>query len=146
MKDLEKLTREELIELVKELSIDWTGAYNRNYKIDLEEYEIVYIDLNDLKEFNDRLGHLEGDVYIQYTVNLIKAHLHPEKDILIRWGGDEFVVISDIAYNLCNTLNIYPELSCGYGKGKTIEEAIVQADSMMYKNKKSKKLRYSKED
>lgn len=53
---------------------------------------LVYIDLNDLKGVNDRLGHAAGDAALKAVAERLLA-LVRESDIVGRMGGDEFAVI-----------------------------------------------------
>ncbi|HEY6930233.1 MAG TPA: GGDEF domain-containing protein [Thermoanaerobaculia bacterium] len=53
---------------------------------------IVLIDVDGLKEINDREGHEEGDKAI-WTVAQATKKLIRGDDYLIRWGGDEFLVV-----------------------------------------------------
>jgi len=53
---------------------------------------IVLIDVDGLKEINDREGHEEGDKAI-WTVAAATKKLIRGDDYLIRWGGDEFLVV-----------------------------------------------------
>ncbi|MGN0710639.1 MAG: diguanylate cyclase domain-containing protein [Anaerovoracaceae bacterium] len=74
-----------------------TYAYSRHYtsKFDFENPAVMpcgYImcDCNGLKKVNDELGHLKGDEYICQTADIMRAAL-PERAVLVRWGGDEFM-------------------------------------------------------
>ncbi len=55
-------------------------------------FGLLYIDLNDFKQINDRFGHHTGDLYLQEAALRMKGQLRPG-DILARLGGDEFAVI-----------------------------------------------------
>ncbi len=55
-------------------------------------FGLLYIDLNDFKDVNDRFGHHIGDLYLQEVALRMKGQLRPG-DILARLGGDEFAVI-----------------------------------------------------
>ena len=52
---------------------------------------LITLDLDDLKGINDNLGHNEGDKAIIGIANTMKQHFRKD-DILIRNGGDEFIV------------------------------------------------------
>lgn len=52
---------------------------------------ICFIDINGLKEINDVLGHEQGDALILNSVKIIKENIR-ENDLLIRLGGDEFLI------------------------------------------------------
>jgi diguanylate cyclase (GGDEF)-like protein len=55
---------------------------------------ILYmIDLDDFKEINDRYGHGAGDKVLTDMCKRIRATIR-NSDILIRWGGDEFLIVS----------------------------------------------------
>jgi len=53
---------------------------------------LVYIDLDDLKGVNDRLGHAAGDAALKAVAERLLSQLR-ESDIVGRMGGDEFAVI-----------------------------------------------------
>jgi diguanylate cyclase (GGDEF)-like protein len=58
---------------------------------------LLVIDLDHLREINNRFGHLAGDAVIAAVARLIQAHLRPS-DRSARFGGEEFVVaIPDIS-------------------------------------------------
>lgn len=74
-----------------------TGIYNRRFfeeKIKNMEDEagIAVIDLDDFKLHNDTYGHSVGDAALITTANIIKKYIR-KTDILIRYGGDEFLLI-----------------------------------------------------
>lgn len=56
------------------------------------DYCIISLDLNGLKEVNDRLGHTFGDAYIDgFAKNMVETF--PKDAFMARIGGDEFVVV-----------------------------------------------------
>ena len=77
-----------------------TGCYNRHYLIEewdrFEQengnYSLGFVDLDGLKEVNDSLGHPAGDRYLQTVVRLLRETVG-ERDILCRYGGDEFLLL-----------------------------------------------------
>ncbi|HEX3021322.1 MAG TPA: diguanylate cyclase [Lachnospiraceae bacterium] len=121
---------------------------------------IIYCDIDDFKSINDQFGHIEGDRAIKTTTKLIKSAIS-KKDIIVRMGGDEFIVIINsepdgglekvldcikaafLHYN--ETSNKGYKLECSFGADtlnlsyKTIEEFLNHVDSLMYENKRSKK-------
>lgn len=79
-----------------------TGLYNRNkfnQMIDEEPGQqirhlgIVYLDLNGLKEINDKMGHSAGDTLLRQMADCIRNHFAGKA---YRIGGDEFVVIDEM--------------------------------------------------
>ena len=74
-----------------------TGIYNRRFfeeeiKNMEDEAGIAVIDLDDFKLYNDTYGHSAGDAALITTANIIKKYIR-KTDILIRYGGDEFLLI-----------------------------------------------------
>ncbi|MGW8249860.1 MAG: GGDEF domain-containing protein, partial [Anaerolineales bacterium] len=53
---------------------------------------IVYIDLDNFKQINDRYGHSTGDIVLKTVVQKIKNNVRAT-DILARLGGDEFALL-----------------------------------------------------
>lgn len=54
---------------------------------------IIFIDINNFKQINDLFGHAVGDSSLQRLARLIVEQFRPE-DHVIRWGGDEFLVVA----------------------------------------------------
>ena len=74
-----------------------TGAYNRRYfeeKVKNMSLNagVAVIDLDDFKLFNDTYGHDGGDLVLTTVVNVIRHYIR-RTDILVRYGGDEFLLI-----------------------------------------------------
>jgi len=77
-----------------------TGVYNRRYlnewsqllKPSQQLVSVLMIDLRRFKEVNDRWGHLAGDRILQEAARLIAESVRAQ-DLVIRYGGDEFLVI-----------------------------------------------------
>jgi diguanylate cyclase (GGDEF)-like protein len=140
-----------------------TGLYNRAYfeetlqRLEANRYDpisFIIIDLNELKETNDYLGHQAGDRLIRRTGEVLKASLEDDH-IAARIGGDEFVIImpdstAEVAalaiervQSLVKLNNKYyrdPELSLSLGAatsedGLSLEKVISLADDAMYRNK-----------
>ncbi|MEN3043974.1 MAG: GGDEF domain-containing protein [Candidatus Hydrothermales bacterium] len=53
------------------------------------------IDIDNFKKINDRFGHLEGDHFLKEFSNEIRFFLKESKNIIFRYGGDEFIVLFD---------------------------------------------------
>lgn len=54
-------------------------------------WTIAIADCDDFKRVNDEFGHQVGDEYLRAIAQRLRASL-PEKDVLARWGGDEFLL------------------------------------------------------
>lgn len=83
-----------------------TGLLNRRAfseeverRIDRLEHEgrpgvLLFCDLDNFKEVNDRLGHEAGDAALRAVANLLRAAVRPS-DLVSRLGGDEFALWLD---------------------------------------------------
>jgi diguanylate cyclase (GGDEF)-like protein len=81
-----------------------TGTYNRHsgekrLKEDISRVKrgggtisLAILDIDDFKSVNDEYGHHTGDICLMHLVTIIKSSIR-EGDLLVRWGGDEFVLI-----------------------------------------------------
>jgi diguanylate cyclase (GGDEF)-like protein len=61
-------------------------------KTDGEVVVLAFLDLNGFKGINDIFGHAQGDFVLKSVAKCLLAHIR-EKDLVSRYGGDEFVVI-----------------------------------------------------
>ncbi len=74
-----------------------TGAYNRRYYEEVAcktigPAGIALIDVDDFKICNDTYGHYAGDVALKTAAKAIQSCVR-ESDLLIRYGGDEFLLV-----------------------------------------------------
>ena len=165
VKDISDLIK--LQEKLKNYSITdmMTQTYNRSF-YESGEYKnklkypvgVVMADINNLKYYNDNYGHKEGDILIRTIVNNMQRYIRPA-DVLIRLGGDEFLILlqecdkkdSDKIINQIKSAegniklqNITVGTSYGISIANNEEElndSIVEADKAMYADKrKSKKI------
>lgn len=145
----------------KKLYLDaLTGAYNRHYYDEhlkeLTGSAAAMFDADFFKGINDNFGHKAGDIAL-HTIAAITLRCISEADTLVRYGGDEFLLVfKDITQDeLEHTLECirsevnstvideYPEIrlsvSMGgvYGKGK-FDKLIHMADEMLYKAKQTR--------
>ncbi len=57
-----------------------------------EPVSVVLIDIDNLKRINDRHGHKAGDEALRLVAGVLKESIRPG-DLVVRWGGDEFVAV-----------------------------------------------------
>lgn len=136
-----------------------SGAYNRRFYEDNLRNQHVFagvavLDLDDFKLVNDTLGHHAGDVAIKTAVSVLRSCIR-STDMLVRYGGDEFVLVipgisadvfarklQDMGDKLAETpvpgyenINLTVSIGGVLSEGRTVEEAVRQADGLMYKAK-----------
>jgi len=88
-----------------------TGALNRRSfnevaekrmiisEVNRHPYTMVYIDLDNFKTVNDKLGHAVGDLVLKIVVDTLQKQIR-NTDFLARLGGDEFaILLTDIDQN-----------------------------------------------
>jgi diguanylate cyclase (GGDEF)-like protein len=63
----------------------------RSSRLEGHRLVAVFLDVDNLKEVNDTAGHAAGDRLLQEIVLVLKSRLRTY-DVIIRWGGDEFVL------------------------------------------------------
>ena len=148
-----------------------TGIYNRRYYEERIRNSnmsagVAMIDLDDFKIYNDTFGHDAGDLALTTVVGIIKDNVR-RTDMLIRMGGDEFLlVMPDIGEQaFADKLNqiqgkIHSSKVPGYsqlrlsvsiggvlsGSGSTVERAIRKADQFMYQAKTCKNMVVTEHD
>ncbi len=136
---------------------EWLNANcldeNGNFK---RAYTLAIVDLNYFKEINDNLGHIAGDKVLKY----ISSHLKSLGAPVVRYGGDEFLILFDSANDalqidecresIINKKLKYNEhtfiISFSYGtydckEGEHFNEALKEADRNMYIDKERIKKR-----
>ena len=67
------------------------GLVSRAVRQELDLH-VTFIDVDDLKGANERHGHEFGDVVLRAVADAIRASVRGD-DVVIRWGGDEFLVV-----------------------------------------------------
>jgi len=117
-------------------------------------FSTIMIDLDGFKRINDRFGHDVGDKVLKRCALLIQRYL-PRGARVIRWGGEEFLVILPdrdekqalaIAEEIRRGLQSSPhegvgEVLASFGvaslsEGDTLDELLMRADQAMYWAKK----------
>ncbi|WP_213818962.1 diguanylate cyclase [Garciella nitratireducens] len=144
-----------------------TGLYNRNYWEQIisgvtfqprtQNFSLILIDIDNLKEINDNYGHMIGDKAIKIVAKAIKRSIRKE-DLGIRYGGDEFMIlfnnqdnkaadkvierirkeINEIAAEHGMKIQISAGVAC-HDCLRDMEDIIKMADRDLYKEKQMKK-------
>lgn len=141
-----------------------TDTYNRRYYEDeIKEKKdnagVALIDLDDFKLYNDTYGHNVGDVVLCTVADVIEGSIR-RSDRLIRFGGDEFLLVmpgieEDAFIKKLQMIQqkVNKTIIPGYSKiqltisvggvlnnGGTIETAVKHADHLMYQAKEKKNM------
>ena len=139
-----------------------TEIYNRRYFEDeIRDMQnpagVAMIDLDDFKLYNDIYGHDMGDRVLRTVADAIN-HCIRKTDKLVRYGGDEFLLIlpnmvrgtlrgkllqiQEAIRNAkipeCSRLRLTASIGGVLSENETIDEAIARADHLMYKAKDHK--------
>lgn len=141
-----------------------TGCFNRKIlsvvKIQrVDFFSMIVMDCNNFKYINDTWGHSVGDLALQVIAHKIISGVRENNDLVIRSGGDEFIVLlnksdhykaRDVAIRIAESIakeelivnNSRVPLSISWGVSQyegNIDVAIQKADSEMYLMKKINK-------
>ena len=143
-----------------------TSVYNRNFlrnftkKMNPSKYQIAMMDIDYFKKINDNYGHKAGD-YVLIEIAYILKRIIREKDIIVRFGGEEFLIFFrkskdtatnayEISKRIRETLEEYEfvydgnpirvTVSIGVvlypDRFKNILDAIKKADELLYRAKR----------
>lgn len=143
-----------------------THAYNRHYLESLmmriavsskqSGYFLMMFDIDHFKKLNDKYGHLAGDSVLKQLANLVTNSIR-DNDSLIRWGGEEFIIIGEIsslkvaakiAEKLRQRIEVFPfeatdeGITCSFGvttfkNNELLESIIGRADKLLYQAKEA---------
>ncbi|MBU1503631.1 diguanylate cyclase [bacterium] len=113
----------------------------------------IFVDIDNFKIINDRLGHQFGDRVIQTISNVLSRGIR-KSDLLVRWGGDEFLILlfdtsledtKKSAESLRTTINAiefegHSDFSCSFGidkihKNDTLEALTSRIDKALLEAK-----------
>ena len=160
----------DLAEILKCVAVDPVlGVYTRSIFPYLKEREealcrrynlplsVLFVDVDNLKSVNDKFGHQAGDKLLKCVADVLRSSVR-RADIVIRWGGDEFVILlhatktgaEKVKKRICENLSkkkvsvdgaeFTPSVSIGIAEvSSDLEEAIKLADTRMYFEKRKRK-------
>jgi len=84
-----------------------------------EPLSMLFVDIDDFKSLNDRLGHAAGDELLARIARIMNAAIR-ESDLLARYGGEEFVVLASAT-----------DLAGAYRLAEKIRTAIAEASFIL---------------
>lgn len=104
-----------------------TDVYNRLFmdkeflkieKENLLNIGLLFIDLNNFKQINDTFGHRKGDEILIHVTDIFKSIIK-DRGLVIRFGGDEFIIIF---YNsTLEEIDFYQKKLLEYSQNHTID-------------------------
>ena len=106
---------EDITEFTEEMYVDeLTQVYNRKYlNVFINsvrgELCIILLDIDHFKNINDTYGHIFGDFVLKELANLLKKNIRKD-DIIIRMGGEEFLIILKEVNNIENAKAVAEKL------------------------------------
>lgn len=140
-----------------------TGIYNRHYYEDrlknvTATAGVAVIDINDFRLYNEAFGHHVGDIILNTVAQAISHSLN-KSDVLVRYGGDEFLVIfndtkkEDFYHKLTQLSDLvrriavpgYSQVQLSvciggiYADSLVLSDAVTKADAVMLQGKASGK-------
>ncbi|MGC9067187.1 MAG: GGDEF domain-containing protein [Minisyncoccia bacterium] len=129
---------------------------NDKRKEKIKKAALLFIDIDDFKKYNDHYGHDKGDKILKEFALYLKNKFR-RVDLVVRWGGEEFLIILnnisfrqalkkakklllDIQTHKFAKVNLTVSIGIiDISKEFNIKEAIKKADKLMYQAKKKGK-------
>ena len=108
----------------------------------------IMIDIDGLKAVNDLIGHVAGDALLRLAAEIVTATVRADDAVVIRWGGDEMVVllpgaatIVPVVARLRDALDgrLGARASVGGSVSRWLPDAIADADAAMYAAKHARR-------
>ena len=113
--------------------------------------QVLFIDMDDMKDINDQFSHESGDAALCAAARILQNACGP-RDFIMRYGGDEFLVIAsgaetELRQRILADVDAFSETvpyrlrmsigvaAAGLGNEKTLEECMQAADAQMYEIK-----------
>ncbi|WP_124064832.1 sensor domain-containing diguanylate cyclase [Clostridium sp. E02] len=146
-----------------------TGVYTRETARKLVEprlkvggkkrfYACMFLDIDDFKKINDTFGHDEGDQVLVHVGQILSACTRDE-DVIVRFGGDEFLIWlygirgrkqpENIAQRILNAFDLSGKIHASIGITAVqadvtdYDEILKRADQALYQAKRKGKNQYS---
>lgn len=75
----------------------WLETAEHNRQLDAYELVVLVVDVDHFKKVNDNYGHDIGDNVLSEIAHRLKDNARSHNDLVIRWGGEEFVLVLALA-------------------------------------------------
>ena len=93
-------------------------------------FGLIYIDLDEFKQMNDRYGHRVGDLYLQEVSLRMKRQLRSGA-VLARLGGDEFAALVPVARNQAAVEEIAQRLERSFDAPFAVESHVLRGSASL---------------
>lgn len=144
-----------------------TGLYNRHHgekalrdaflraQADGDSLSLIIADIDHFKRINDDFGHLAGDRVLVDIAGILQRAVRGQ-DAVIRWGGEEFVIVladcglgdaTHLAERIRNSVHAHDDAEIGsltvslgvaqFAPGETPDALIARADAALYEAKRN---------
>lgn len=77
------INKQKGLKMIKQVLVNYTE----------QTHAVLFVDLDNFKDINDKYGHIIGDKAIKYVAESLKD-MYSENNIVVRFGGDEFIIFS----------------------------------------------------
>ncbi|CAG22078.1 hypothetical FOG: GGDEF domain [Photobacterium profundum SS9] len=75
----------------------WLESAEHNRQLDAYDLVVLVVDVDHFKKVNDNYGHDIGDNVLTEIAHRLKDNARSHNDLVIRWGGEEFVLVLALA-------------------------------------------------
>jgi len=143
-----------------------TGLLNRRrldediQQLDADEFSLMFIDIDNFRDFNNKYGHNIGDQVLTKVSQLITNRVRPQ-DCVYRYGGEEVVILlKDCSKKSANMIgerirrdistldnSPYPQITVSLGissypdDGMNVQEILIKSDEALLSAKSQGKNR-----
>ena len=165
MRDMEKMSFiDSLTEIFNRRAFDIKLQYELGRAArEKSVLSLLMIDVDSFKSYNDKYGHIQGDMMLQAIAIKIKSQLKRSTDVVCRYGGEEFAVILPMV-DVDGAITVAENVRCSISQMKVpalfsdaatsitisigiatqsptedfdAQDIIKEADNMLYKAKKA---------